>query len=237
MSNVRYFRMNQKVLYFETTVEPQFMGNQHLCYSHHARSAYEAWIAEHEVIDAPPWPESLPAPPGFISHPVWNQFRAEALADWINGDMAAFRDVAGEDTWIAVDYLETGGPEMSCRLGEPVTFLENLDRVEILQVNWHWNKRTRSPNIVAYLNVRSVNRNWAITEHMTLNGSDYQPDEVADVLYNTLENGTRFGWEFVNIAPSSNDPFAHYYNDWSPNPLIAEVDDKWDYWMEQLRNE
>ena len=228
---------HEKVLFFETTVEPQYMGRQSLCYSDHARNAYEAWVLENDVADAPPWPDSLPAPSSFVEHPVWNHFRAVALADWVNGDMAAFRDVAGQDAWIAVDYLETGGGEMHYRLGDPVTFLENLGRVEIIQVNWHWNKQTRRPNMVAYENVQKVNRDWAISEHMTMNGSDYRPDEVSDVLHNTLENGTRFGWEFVNIAPSSDDPFSHYNDDWSPKPLIAEVDDNWDYWMEQVRAE
>jgi hypothetical protein len=227
----------EKVLFFETSVEPQYIGNQSLCYSEHARKAYEAWVASEKVADAPAWPEAFPIPESFIKHPVWNRFRAEALAGWINGDMAAYREVAGEDAWVAVDYLETGGPEMPNRLGDSLTFLKALGDVNILQVNWHWHNGTRSPNMVAYDNVRKANRDWAVSEHMTLNGSDYRPEEVEAMLLNTLRQGTRFGWDFVNLLPSSSDPFTLYNDDWSPKPLIAEVDGRWEYWMEQVRAE
>jgi hypothetical protein len=225
----------EKVLYFETTVEPQYMGNQSLCYSEHARLAYEAWVVSEQIADAPAWPGSFPVPGSFVQNAVWNRFRAESLAAWVNGDMAAFREVAGEDAWVAVDYLETGGADMTNRLGDSLTFLRALGNVTILQVNWHWHIGTRSPNMAAYDNVRAVDRDWAVSEHMTLNGSDYYPSEVEDMLLNTLQQGTGFGWDFVNVAPSSGDPFSLYNDDWSPKPLIAEVDDKWDYWMEQVR--
>ncbi len=225
-----------EVLYFETSVEPQYMGHQRICYSDHARKAYEEWVTANDIADAPPWPDTFPVPEEFIANPVWNQFRAESLAGWVSGDMRAIREVAGEDAWIAVDYLESGGPEMPNRLGDPVTFLKNLDRVEILQVNWHWNKITRSPNTVAYENVRKVDRDWAVSEHMTFNGSDYAPEEAHDVLHNTLEHGTRFGWEFVNALPATADPFTLYNDDWSDKPLIAEVHGNWDYWQEQIHD-
>ena len=44
------------------------------------------------------------------------------------------------------------------------------------------------------------------------------------MLENTLANGTRLGWEFVNVAPKSGDPFALYNDDWSPKPLMKVVD-------------
>jgi len=165
--------------------------------------------------------------------------RAEALAAWVSGDAAAFRDVAGENAWIAVDYLETDGPEMPRRNGDSLTFLRNLQGVGIIQVNWHWHNARRAPNFAAYEYVRQAmretGRDWVITEHMTLNGSDYTPGQVPDMLRNTLGQGTRFGWEFVTIAPASDDSFSLYEDDWSPKPLMKPVDDAWDEWMLAVR--
>ncbi|MBN2308534.1 MAG: beta-galactosidase [Candidatus Hydrogenedentes bacterium] len=225
---------HEKLLYFETTVEPQYIGNQNIDYSIHARRAYEAWRAKAGGV-GPPWPEAFPVPEAFRTDPVWSRFRAEALADWVNGDAAAFRRVAGEDAWIAVDYLETGGPEMPNRNGDSMTFLERLTGVNILQVNWHWHVGRRAPNEVAYRNVAAIGRDWAVAEHMTLNGSDYRPEEVPAMLRNTLERGTRFGWEFVNLGPGTNAPFSLYNDDWTPKPLMAEVDGRWDAWMAEVR--
>ena len=229
-----------KLLWFETTVEPQYIGNQHLDYSVHARRAYEAWLKTTGT-SGPTWPVRFPVPAAFVNHPTWNRFRAEALADWVNGDAAAFRSVAGADAYVAVDYLETGGGEMRNRNGDSVAFLTQLTAATVVQVNWHWHLGTRSTNHVAYRNVRAAmaktRRQWAICEHMTLNGSDFRPAEVAHLLRSTLRHGTRIGWEFVNVAPSSGDPFALYNDDWSPKPLMAEVDRRWEQWLNEVRRE
>ena len=228
---------HERILYFETTVEPQFIGNQALDFSPHAKRAYEAWCAENEV-SGPVWPETFPVPREFIKHPVWNRFKAESLAAWINGDASVFREVSGPDALIAVDYLETNGREMPNRNGDSRIFLEHLTCANIIQVNWHWNLRTRSPNQVAYDIVRATmkktGRDWAVTEHMTFNGSDYSPEEAPAMLRNTLAQGTRFGWEFVTISPSSGENFAMYNDDWSPKPLIAVVDNQWDMWRKEI---
>lgn len=230
---------HEKLLYFETTVEPQYIGNQWIDFSEHARRAYEAWRAKQSEA-APDWPAAFPVPDAFLNDPRWLRFRAEALAAWVSADAVAFRDVAGKDAWVAVDYLETDGPEMPRRNGDSLTFLRNLRGVDIIQVNWHWHNARRAPNLAAYEHVRSVMRetgeHWAITEHMTLNGSDYAPDVVDDMLRNTLRQGTRFGWEFVNIAAASDDPFSLYHDDWSPKPLMAPVDNAWDQWMREVRD-
>ncbi len=226
------------ILFFETTVEPQYIGNQDLCFSAHGRRAYEAWLTKN-TLDGPDWPEEFPASEQFLKHPVWNRFRAEALADWVNGDAAAFREGAGRDIWIAVDYLETGGSEMPRRNGDSRVFLRALDCADIIQVNWHWHLGKRAPNLVAYENVRAVmsetGRAWAVTEHMTLNGSDFRPKETPELLRNALRQGTRFAWEFTNIAAATNDPFCLYHDDWSPKPTMAVVDEQWDAWMKELR--
>jgi hypothetical protein len=175
-----------------------------------------------------------------VADPTWNRFRAEALADWVNQDAAAFRSVAGEGAFVAVDYLETAGADMRNRNGDSATFLARLTAATIVQVNWHWHLGTRSTNHVAYRNVRSVmekmKRPWAIAEHMTLNGSDFRPAEVPALVRSTLRHGTRLGWEFVNVAPGSRDRFALYNDDWSPKPLIAEVDNHWERWMDEARS-
>ena len=69
---------------------------------------------------------------------------------------------------------------------------------------------------------------------MTLNGSDYQPADVPAILRSALAEGTGFGWEFVNVAAASGDRFALYHDDWSPKPLMAEVDDHWPRWQEEI---
>lgn len=225
---------HEKFLYFETTVEPQYIGNQNIDYSPAARSAYEAWLHAN-TLDGPTWPTSFPIPREFLKDPTWNRFRAEALAAWVNGDADTIRSVAGPDAWIAVDYLETGGFEMLNRNGDSRRFLECLRDIAVVQVNWHWHLNKRGPNTVAYDNLHSLGRTWAISEHMTLNGSDFRPKEVSDILRSTFVHGTRFGWEFVSVSPSTGDNFALYNDDWSPKPLIAEVDDNWDAWMDAAR--
>ena len=228
---------HRKILFYETTVEPQFMGHQDIDYSANAKQAYEAWLTK-TGIAGPAWPEVFPVPGKFRKDPVWLRFRAEALADWVNGDAAAFREVAGKDAYIAVDYLETCNATMPRRNGDSIQFLEALTCADIIQVNWHWRTDTRGPNECAYRNVwdvkKRLNRNWAISEHMTLNGSDYQPADVPAMLRNTLAKGTGFGWDFVNVAASTGAKFALYNDDWSPKPLMAEVDDHWPEWQKEI---
>lgn len=162
-----------RILYYETTVEPQFMGVEDIDYSSSARKAYETW-REKAGLDRPMWPADFPIPEAFRHEVAWLHFRAESLADWVNHDAAAFREAAGKDAYIAVDYLETCGREMPLRNGDSVRFLEALTCADIIQVNWHWRNDTQRPNDCAYRKVRDVmrrkNRPWAITEHMTLNG-------------------------------------------------------------------
>ena len=222
-----------KILYYETTVEPQFMGN----YSASSRRAYEAW-QEKTGEKGPAWPESFPVPESFRHDPIWLRFRAQSLANWVNEDAAAFRGVAGKDAYIAVDYLETCGGDMPRRNGDSVRFLEALACADIIQVNWHWRSEKLGPNECAYRNVRDVmartGRHWAVSEHMTLNGSDYRPEQVPAILRSALAQGTGFGWEFVNVSASTRDPFSLYQDDWSPKPLMAEVDSTWGDWVGEI---
>lgn len=222
------------VLYFETTVEPQFIGNQWLDFSVHGEKAYKAWRKTNGNA-GPDWPDAFPVDEAFLKDSDWLRFRAETLAGWVNQDGRVYRDVAGGDAYIAVDYLETDGGEMPQRNGDSRLFLENLTVADIIQVNWHWNLATRSTNTVAYKNVKEIaeqtGRDWVITEHMTMNPVDFRtPERVSAILHSTLEHGSIFGWEFVNVKPSTEDPFAMYRDDWSPKPIMAAVDDRWGHW-------
>lgn len=232
----------KKILWFETTVEPQYMGTISLCYSDAARAEYAKWRAANGIDDpASEMPEGFPIPQEFIENPTWNLFRAQFLAEWINGDAAAWRSVAGEDAYVAVDYLDASEGSMRNRCGNPEAFLTALTCPTVIQINWTWHLGEKHINQKAYDRVHRVmaetGRNWAVSEHMTFNGSDFSnltEEQRALILENTLQQGTRLGWEFVNITPSTKSSFSLYDDDWNPKPTMRSVDDRWDYWMERV---
>lgn len=176
-----------------------------------------------------------------------DRFRAQFLAKWVNDDAAAYREVAGKDAYVAVDYLDAAEEVQYLRMGDPLEFLCNLTSANIIQVNWSWYFPTNAPNQKAYDRVRKVisekKYDWAITEHMTFNGSDfvnYTPSELEAILENTLRQRTRFGWEFVSVTPSSSNNFSMYNDDWSPKKVMSIVDEHWGYWLfmaDKIENE
>ena len=180
-------------------------------------------------------------PESFVTNTTWNKFRAQFLGRWVSEDAAAYREIAGEDAYVAVDYLDAAEHTTMRRNGDPVEFLSHLSHVNIIQVNWSWYFPSDSPNDKAYERVYQVknelNRDWAVTEHMTFNGSDfvgYDDETLEEILMNTLQQGTRFGWEFVNVGNSTGSNFSLYHDDWSPKRVMKVVDGQWDYWMEQV---
>lgn len=227
---------HDKLLWFETSVEPQYMGKHALDFGPDACRAWSAWLEKNHLKGPkdPPWL----APNEYVDNPMWNRFRAEHLADWVNGDAQAFRDVAGKDAYIAVDYLETCGPDMRNRNGDSLTFLRNLSSANIIQVNWTWRVGQHKSNQCAYDHVKEViketGRDWAVTEHMTINGSDYPVADIPAMLRNTIRQGSGFGWEFVSVTPDSRSSFSCYNDDWSPKPPIAVIDNHWDQWMREV---
>jgi len=233
----------KKILYFETSVEPQYMGAFNLDYSDNAKTEYEQWRITNNITDeASKMPTTFPIPETFIKNPTWNKFRAQYLATWVNGEAEAYRSVAGSSAYVAVDYLDATESTQMNRVGGPIEFLTHLTSPNIIQVNWHWNLATQSPNQKAYDRVwqvkNSTQRDWAITEHMTFNGSDYRSfsdQYLINILNNTLNQGTRFGWEFVNVINRSTDEFCVYYNNWSPKRPINVVDNYWGYWLHQVK--
>jgi hypothetical protein len=229
----------EKLLWFETTVEPQYMGNHALDFSPSALAAWKKWKRQHPDVKAPRDPAGFPVPESFLDNPAWNRFRAEHLADWINGDAQAYRDVAGKDAYIAVDYLETCGPDMRNRNGNSMEFLRRLTSPNIIQINWTWRVGQHQPNQCAYDHVKEViretGRKWAVTEHMTINGSDYPVKDIPTLLRNTIRQGSGFGWEFVSVTPETRSSFSCYNDDWSPKPPIAAIDEHWAQWMKEIR--
>lgn len=225
----------KKVLWFETTVEPQYMGDRHLCYSDAAKARYAAWRKENGITDKDSeMPDGFPIPATFVSNATWNRFRAQSLADWVNGDAAAWRSVAGPKARVAVDYLDASS--MINRDGDPIEFLRALTCADIIQVNWHWIGSERKPNSIAYERVRQVmqetGRPWAISEHMTIGGIEIASyGYINKMLEHTLEAGTRLGWEFVNVRNRTSDTFSIYNDDWSPKTCIRDVDENWGYWL------
>ncbi len=232
----------KKILYFETTVEPQYMGAIALCYSDQAKKEYNSWRKENNITDSgSEMPSSFPIPESFVKNPTWNKFRAQFLAKWVNDDAAAYREIAGERAYIAVDYLDANEKEQYLRDGDPVEFLKHLTSANVIQVNWSWYFPTNEPNQKAYDRVwQAINeskRDWAVSEHMTFNGSDfvqYDDSKLEEILENTLKQGTRFGWEFVSVTPSSKSNFSLYNDDWSPKRVMGMVDNHWGYWLHRV---
>ena len=232
----------KKILYFETSVEPQYMGAFNLDYSDNAKTEYEQWRITNNITDeASKMPTTFPIPAAFIKNPTWNKFRAQSLAAWVNSEAEAYRSVAGSSAYVAVDYLDAIESVQMNRVGDPIEFLTHLTSPNIIQVNWHWHLGTKSPNQKAYDRVwqvkNSTQRDWAITEHMTFNGSDYDYSDnyLKKVLSNTLYQGTRFGWEFVNVINRTTDDFCVYNDNWTPKNTIKMVDQNWGYWLNVLR--
>jgi hypothetical protein len=242
-------------LYFETTVEPQYMGSQWLDYSPAARRAWCAWLEQHPEQEAPDFPTGFPVPESFRLHATWNRFRAQHLAEWINGDAQALKAGAdGRELWIATDYLDAERDTEIKRCGNPLELLRYMTGTDILQVNWSWCNLERKPNSKAYDRVDEIrhatSRDWAVAEHMTINGCDYEAGEIRDLLRHTLERGTCFGWEFVDIAADTDSEdtvpnqilpgdfkpqhFGVYDADWHPKPPMQVVEEHWDEWMRMM---
>ena len=180
-------------------------------------------------------------PQSFVKNETWNKFRAQFLAKWVNEDAETYRSAAGEDAYVAVDYLDANESVQYLRDGNPIEFLRALTCANIIQINWTWNLETKSINQKAYDRVWQVKnesgRDWVISEHMTLNGDNFSNLTDAKrrlLLENTLKQGTRFSWEFTNVNNSTSDSFSLYNDDFSPKTTIATVDNNWDYWMERL---
>ena len=211
------------------------MGTVDSGFSESAKTEFNHWRKENNISDLDSeMPGSFPIPESFISNDIWNTFRAQFLAKWINDDAAAYREIAGENAYIAVDYLDATESQQARRVGDPKEFLNHLSAPNIIQLNWTWYFPTNTVNQKGYDRVleanNSNNRDWAISEHMTFNGSDFTKDDeetLEAILLNTLNQGTRFGWEFVSVSNDTKGSFSLYNDDWSPKKVIGLVDNHW----------
>jgi hypothetical protein len=255
MTNIVKALGAENFLYFETTVEPQYMGAQWLDYSENAKAAYNEWLKHSGEEDADRFPDSFPASKEFRMSKSWNTFRARALAEWINGDARALRAGAeNQAIWIASDYLDAEDYTLQQRCGDPLELLRHMTETNIIQVNWAWCNIERKPNQKAYDRVKQVmnetGRDWVVTEHMTINGADYFVSDMDGLLRNSLKNGTHFGWEFVDICADTDSPatkpndvlpgdfkpqhFSVYDENWDPKPPMQFVENNWQQWMELI---
>ncbi len=240
-----------RLLFVETTVEPQYVGKcdvgnkdirrAMLDFSDAARRAYERWLAGLPENDprrtAFAWPATQAQRDKAVGNPVFNEFRAWGLAQWVNGDIEAIRSAA-PGVFVAVDYngrLDDHDHE-GARIGDHLTFLKALQGVDIIQVaphTWHWG--TSSWEEVSRVN-REARKGWAIGENITISGASPDDDqETTRILDDTLKLGTRWGWECVNAGNEhETDNYCLYNRDWS-SPVADVIEGpNWEHWLKKI---
>ena len=67
---------------------------------------------------------------------LFNDFRAQGLAGWVSGDIAAIRSVA-PDVYIAVDYNGRFDDPYDLRIGTHDVFLNALAGADVIQIAPH----------------------------------------------------------------------------------------------------
>ncbi len=238
-----------RLLYVETTVEPQYLGQCNhgprderrafLDFSEASRRAFVAWQSVLPAEDPGrrlTWPRTQEQRDAMLGNRDFNRFRGAALAEWLNGDIRAIRSAA-PTVYIAVDYNGRFDDPHNIRIGDHEAFLSALRGVDIIQIAPH----TPEPwGPLAWDEVRRINerlgRGWAISEHMTATG-DWAVDdaEMTRILENTLARGTRWGWEFVNAGNShARDSFMLYEQDWSSRVLDVIDGEHWQEWLRRI---
>ncbi len=236
-----------QLLYVETTVEPQYLGKNNvdadqrraaLDYSESARLAFEEWRSALPALDprlAFTWPTNQAQRDSSIGNTHFNKFRGEALGRWVTGDIEAIRSVV-PNVYIAVDYNHRFDDPNRLRMGDPDTFLGAVEGANLIQIAPH------APHwgTVSWDDVIRVNnqkqKGWAISEHMTANGGFPQDDsQMTAFLNNTLARGTRWGWDFVNIANNfPNDIFHLYHPNWTSSVLDIIEGANWNAWLTKI---
>lgn len=220
-----------KITWYETAVEPQYIGNQQLDYSTDAYAKWRMWLewrfslatlnswwgTGYTNYDAIPMP-TVSTDPKWTQ---WNSWRAAALANWVNGEIQTIRNVVGEEALVATDALIV--TNMQQRMGDYNKVMNQI-YPNVFQCNWHWANRAAYNTAYDTCVPIARTKNQAISEHMTLNGSDFVAADVDAILRHTLTKGNKFGWEFVNMRPATADPFSLYNNDWSAKALINVMD-------------
>ncbi|MBI4581416.1 MAG: hypothetical protein HY718_17065 [Planctomycetes bacterium] len=240
----------QRLLFIETTVEPQYLGRcsigdkdprrAFLDFNEAARTTFEKWQQSFPPDDphrsSLKWPRTTDERSQLLGNRLFNDFRAWGLANWVSGDAQAIRSVVPQ-VYIAVDYNGRFDDERKLRLGSPEVFLGNLKGVDIIQIAPHvvnvWTPS--SWDDVVAVNKES-GKHWAISEHMTGTGSWGQDDtEMTTILETTLTHGTRWGWEFVNAGNRhAVDDYQLYDENWKSRTLDVIEGDNWPAWVKKI---
>lgn len=237
-----------QLLYVETTVEPQYLGRNNvdsdqrraaLDYSEAARESFEAWrdaLPADDPRQSLNWPTTQQQRDDSIGNPHFNEFRGEALGRWVTGDIAAIRSVVS-DVYVAVDYNGRFDDPDNLRMGNNDSFLREVVGADVIQIAPHWAAVWTSQSWDDVIRVdQQEEKGWAISEHMTANGGFPTGDStMRSILENTLARGTRWGWEFVNVANNyPNDPFHLYRPDWTSPILDIIESDNWENWLDDI---
>lgn len=220
-----------KFYWYETAVEPQYMNGQWLDYSAASCEKWRLWLAWRYTLgtlnsqwgtsytnyDAIPMPTSSTD----TKWNFWIVWRTYNLANWINGDIQTIRNVVGEEALVAVDALIV--PDAQHRLGDQSRLMNQINP-NVFQVNWHWYNRAAYNTGYDLCVPIARTKNQAISEHMTLNNSDFVSADVDAILRHTLTKGNKFGWDLVNMRPNTADSFSLYNDNWTAKPVINVLD-------------
>ncbi len=234
IANLTRQMADKNFLYCETSTHPHYMGTTDIDYNAAAKKAYDAWRKDNT--GAPLFPATFPIRDTFLKNKHWNRFRAERLAAWINGEIAALRENSSDkNIWIAVDYFDNGEGNQR-RLGDAQVFLNSLGDLQIMQVYWNRHHPALKLDDKAYGAVYKVmkekNVSWAVTESNSLGFEPLTPKETEACMKSTIRHGTQFGWEFHSVDPGL--PTSQYDADWNPRANMAVVDKQWDKWLKEI---
>ena len=238
-----------RLLYVETTVEPQYPGacrvgdkdprRAFLDFNEAAHRAFERWQKRFSETDPHrtqlAWPTNVEQRSKLLGNRLFNDFRACGLAQWVSEDAEAIRSVAPH-VYIAVDYNGRFDDKPCLRVGTREVFLNELKGIDIIQIAPHppvWT--TMSWDDVIAVN-RKAGKHWAISEHMSATGSWGQADqEMTAILENTLARGTRFGWDLVNAGNRHAHDDYHLYDErWHSETLDIIDGENWPQWLKKI---
>lgn len=238
---------NSRMTWYAPNVEPMWAPGCWIDYSPAGLKAYHYWLGQRwtlpelrekfqynfESIDAIPLPnpQNIEINGDFeVQWETWLDFRAHALAQWVNGDVQTIRNVAGEQALVAVDFLTHDQGTITKMHGRSELFAD-LVETNIWKINFHWTYG--GPWNAGYNMLMPLARrkNQALAEHMDINGEMFEGQPMDLVLKNTLDKGNRFGWETMNVQNLTGNHFTVYNDDWSPKPEMKELDTHNEQWL------
>ena len=234
-----------KITFYETTVEPQYIGTLLLDYSVEAYNEWRYWLSWRYSLSTlnSLWSTTytsytqiaMPTNSASAQWDIWQTWRSYGLANWVNGDIQTIRNVVGERALVATDMLIAN--RMDNRMGNPTNFCNSV-YPNVFQVNWTWHNN--APWDVGYdlMTPIAFEKNIALSEHMTFSGIFCPgiPDDADTLLMRTLSRGNAFGWYFINFRPITSSGGCLYNDDWTPKANIAVIDNNNAHYMNLARN-